>query len=291
LEQITLNCDQHQTIGIIGLGLMGSAMAFRLREHKIPIVGFDISFERQSEAFIQGVQVLGSAREVAVASKTIIFCLPDHLVVTRVLEELEGALMPGTIVMDTTTGDPRSSELAFHFLSELGCSYLDVAISGNSDQLKLGDVLAMVGGETNVFEAHRSLIDLFANSAVHLGPAGDGARMKLITNLVLGLNRAALAEGMAFANSIGIESSIAFDVLRQSMAYSRIMDTKGDKLVRRDFHPQAKLSQHLKDVRLMIEASQISLPLSEAHRRLLERAVEMGLGELDNTAVIEAIGK
>ena len=109
-----------------------------------------------------------------------------------------------------------------------------------------------------------------------------------VTNLVLGLNRAALAEGLAFAGALGLEGSATLDVMRHSMAYSRIMDTKGEKMVRRDFAPQAKLAQHLKDVRLMLEATDLALPLTGAHRALLEKAVALGCGELDNSAIIRA---
>jgi hypothetical protein len=79
------------------------------------------------------------------------------------------------------------------------------------------------------------------------------------------------------------------DVMRRSMAYSRIMDTKGEKMITQDFTPQAKLSQHLKDVRLMLSASSIPLPLSETHRQLLEKAESLGFGDADNSAVIKAI--
>jgi 3-hydroxyisobutyrate dehydrogenase-like beta-hydroxyacid dehydrogenase len=98
-----------------------------------------------------------------------------------------------------------------------------------------------------------------------------------------------LAEGLVFADQLGVEGKQALDVLRRSMAYSRIMDTKGEKMLARDFTPQAKLSQHLKDVRLMLAASSIPLPLSETHRELLEKAEALGFGEADNSALIEAI--
>jgi 3-hydroxyisobutyrate dehydrogenase-like beta-hydroxyacid dehydrogenase len=116
--------------------------------------------------------------------------------------------------------------------------------------------------------------------------------MKLVTNLVLGLNRAALAEGLAFAQAVGVEPEAALEVLEGSLAYSRVMDAKGRKMVEGDFTPQARLSQHLKDVRLMLRAAAgagLTLPLSEAHRRLLERAEELGWGDRDNSAVINAI--
>ena len=91
------------------------------------------------------------------------------------------------------------------------------------------------------------------------------------------------------AQQLDLNFTNALDVLRRSMAYSRIMDTKGEKMVARDYATQAKLSQHLKDVRLMLAASQIPLPLTETHRALLEKAEALGWGDADNSAIIEAI--
>lgn len=116
--------------------------------------------------------------------------------------------------------------------------------------------------------------------------------MKLVVNLVLGLNRAVLAEGLTFAKRLGVSQQDALKVLKAGVAYSRIMDTKGDKMISGDFTPVARLSQHLKDVRLMLAAAARTgqrLPLSETHRELLERAEQLGLGALDNSAVIRAI--
>jgi 3-hydroxyisobutyrate dehydrogenase-like beta-hydroxyacid dehydrogenase len=115
--------------------------------------------------------------------------------------------------------------------------------------------------------------------------------MKLISNLVLGLNRAALAEGLVFARAIGVDTERALEVLMGTMAYSRTMDTKGRKMVEGDFSVQARLSQHLKDVRLILNAALSAdqpLPLTEAHRRLLEAAEAAGRGDADNSAIIEA---
>jgi 3-hydroxyisobutyrate dehydrogenase-like beta-hydroxyacid dehydrogenase len=112
-----------------------------------------------------------------------------------------------------------------------------------------------------------------------------------VTNLVLGLNRAALAEGLWFARSLGLDLHQVLQVLRESMAYSRIMDSKGGKMVHANFEPQAKLSQHLKDVRLILRAAAkagTQLPLSRVHRELLEAAEAAGYGAMDNSAVIRA---
>jgi 3-hydroxyisobutyrate dehydrogenase-like beta-hydroxyacid dehydrogenase len=105
------------------------------------------------------------------------------------------------------------------------------------------------------------------------------------------LNRAALAEGLVFAERIGIDMSDALQVLTASAAYSRIMDAKGPKMVGRDYAPQARLSQHLKDVRLIQAAGRsadIALPLTTTHQQMLELAENRGFGDHDNCAVIEA---
>ena len=110
----------------------------------------------------------------------------------------------------------------------------------------------------------------------------------------LGLNRAALAEGLVFAQSIGIDPEAALQVLMNSMAHSRIMDTKGRKMVEGDFRTQARLSQHLKDIRLILAAAASAgqdLPLTEAHRQLLEAAETAGFGDADNSAVIRAYAR
>ena len=119
-------------------------------------------------------------------------------------------------------------------------------------------------------------------------------KMKLVSNLVLGLNRAALAEGLAFAEAIGIAPAAALEVLTGSMAYSRAMDAKGRKMIEGDFTVQARLSQHLKDVHLMLRAAAaagMSLPLADTHRRLMEQAEAEGFGDLDNSAIIKVLQK
>ena len=263
------------TTGIIGIGLMGSAVMKRTGA----ACGWDLDAARCVNAT--------TADDVFGRCEVVFLCLPNSKIVREVLRS--ATLKHGLIVIDTTTGDPAEMAALGVTLAEQGIHYLDATISGSSDQLAAGDVLVMAGGDVNVFERCRELFAKFASDAVHTGPCGSGAKMKLITNLVLGLNRAALAEGLVFANELGVEGKQALDVLRRSMAYSSIMDTKGEKMLARDFTPQAKLSQHLKDVRLILAASSIPLPLSETHRALLEKAETLGFGGADNSAVIEAI--
>jgi len=266
-----------RSLGIIGMGLMGSAVMKMTGATR----GWDVDASRCVNA--------ATANDVFEHCDVVFLCLPNSDIVRSVLSGV--TLKPGQIIIDTTTGDPREMAALGDELAVQGVHYLDATVSGSSAQLLQRDVLVMVGGDAAVFEQCRDWFAQFARDVVHVGPCGSGAKMKLVTNLVLGLNRAALAEGIAFARQLDLDLAQTLDVMRRSMAYSRIMDTKGGKMITQDFTPQAKLSQHLKDVRLMLAASAIPLPLSETHRQLLEKAEALGYGEADNSAVIQAILK
>lgn len=118
--------------------------------------------------------------------------------------------------------------------------------------------------------------------------------MKLVVNLVLGLNRAILAEGLMFAQACGIDPSVALEVLEAGPAFSRVMETKGPKMLARDFSPHARLHQHLKDVRLILAAAErnnANIPLSTLHSSLLESLDLHGFGSEDNAAILRAFEK
>lgn len=264
-----------KTAGIIGMGLMGSAV----QQMTGAVCGWDIDPTRCLHAT--------SADDVFERCDVVFLCLPDSRIAREVL--IAAKHRAGQVIIDTTTGDPEDTAILGAELSARGVDYLDATISGSSAQVLQREVLVMVGGVSTVFHSCHDLLLTFARQAIYVGPCGSGAKMKLVTNLVLGLNRAALAEGLAFALELQLNPEHTLAVMRQSMAYSRIMDTKGEKMIQRDFTPQAKLSQHLKDVRLMLAASSIPLPLSEAHRQLLEKAEALGFGEADNSAVIQAL--
>lgn len=264
-------------LGIIGMGLMGSAVLKMTGAS----CGWDVDASRCVNA--------ATAQEVFEQCDAVFLCLPNSDIARDVVRGV--TLKAGQIIIDTTTGDPQEMAVLGAELAAQGVHYLDATVSGSSVQLQQRDVLVMAGGDEGAFERCREWLACFAREVVHVGPCGSGAKMKLVTNLVLGLNRAALAEGLAFAQQLDLDLAQTLDVMRRSMAYSRIMDTKGEKMITQDFTPQAKISQHLKDVRLMLAASTIPLPLSEVHRELLEKAEGLGYGEADNSAVIQAILK
>ncbi len=278
-------------LGLIGIGLLGEAMAERLLGHGFRILGTDLVTARCAALRGLGGQVAASACDVVRSCDRIVLSLPTSAVAAEVIAQVETGLRPGQIILDTTTGDPADAERIGARLAVRGVAYLDATVSGSSEQARRGEVVIMAGGEASAFEACQDIFDALARAVFYVGPSGHGARMKLATNLVLGLNRAALAEGLAFARSLDLDPELTLAVLRAGAAYSRVMDTKGPKMIAADFAPQARLSQHLKDVRLILAEAQrvgAATPLSNVHRALLEAVEAAGYGEADNSAVIRA---
>jgi 3-hydroxyisobutyrate dehydrogenase-like beta-hydroxyacid dehydrogenase len=270
---------------------MGMALAERLRNGGFDVWGSDIDPARNELLAAAGGKVATNVADISSACGRILLSLPDSDVVEAVLADMGPSLIAGRIIIDTSTGDPERAVAMGRRLAERGIDYLDATISGSSQQVREGQAVVLAGGPAATFEKCQDLFRLLARRWFHLGPCGRGSQMKLVTNLVLGLNRAALAEGLWLGKVLGLDPQVVLTVLRESMAYSRIMDTKGEKMIRGDFAPQARLSQHHKDVRLMLAAAAragTDLPLTQAHARLLELAESAGYGAQDNSAILRA---
>ena len=284
--------SEKRPIGLIGLGLIGSALLERLSAAGWQVLGWDIDPTRGEVLVRAGAMQAHGAGDVFARCCCVLLSLPSHREVNTVLAEAEDSFCAGTVVIDTTTGDPTITEAVAAQLAGRGITYLDATISGSSAQLRGGAAALMVGGSQEAYAACADLFACLGRPVFHTGPVGTGARMKLVTNLVLGLNRAALAEGLALAHSLGLDLEMTLAVMRGGAAYSKIMDTKGERMIRDEFTPEARLSQHLKDVRLIVETGkQAGLPrtLSTAHRAVLEAAESAGCGELDNSSIITVL--
>ena len=277
-------------LGLIGVGLLGSVLARRLIAGGFSVLGFDLNPARLTELRAAGGQPAADAATVFRRCSRVILSLPTHVDVDTLLRTCVPDLRPGMIIIDTTTGDPNTSEALAATLAVRDVVYLDATVSGSSAQLRDGAAVMMVGGDAAAFAACTDLFSRLGGETFHTGGPGSGARMKLVTNVVLGLNRAALAEALALAAGTGVDPAQALAVMRAGPAYSRIMDAQGEKMITGDFTPEARLSQHLKDVRLILQQGAeagLPMPLSTTHRNLLEAAEAGGLGALDNSAIIQ----
>jgi 3-hydroxyisobutyrate dehydrogenase-like beta-hydroxyacid dehydrogenase len=289
---MSLPCPNSEPLGLVGVGLLGTALAERLLGDGFAVVGYDLDAARLDHLRRLGGEAEGSATAVFGRCRRVLLSLPDHDKVTALLQNSTTGLRPGQIIIDTTTGDPAASEALEGELAARGVTYLDATVSGSSAQVREGIAVIMVGGDAAGFAACGDVFARLGGQAFYTGGTGTGAKMKLVTNAVLGLNRAALAEGLALAGALGLDAAQALAIMQAGPAYSRIMDRKGEKMLKGDFTPEARLSQHLKDVRLILahgHAAGLPMPLSEANRAALESAETAGLGALDNSAIIEVL--
>ncbi len=283
------NGSSRPTIGVVGTGLFGTALAERLLAGGYEVAVYNRTREKADPLLALGAKWSNNPLKEC---QRVIFNLYTTEQVAQVLEQMSSGLRSGQILLDTSTSDPRHTAALGGRLAARGIEYLEAPFSGSSEQTRNRQSTALVAGEQTAFDACDDLWDCLAAKTFYVGPWGNAVKMKLVTNLVLGLNRAVLAEGLVFAEAVGIGMQDALQVLLNSPAYSRTMDAKGPMMVQGDFAPQAKLSQHIKDVRLILEEAARGgkqLPISAVHLQLLEEAEAAGLGELDNSAIIRVI--
>jgi 3-hydroxyisobutyrate dehydrogenase len=282
-------------VAIVGLGLMGEVYARRLLDAKIPVTGYDIDAARRSRLALIGGKPAESIAALAKPARCIIIAVFNT---EQVEDVIENHLLPalgegsGKIVLCMSTVDPdRVAALAGRVIPR-GIRYLDVPVSGTSDQVRRGDGVALVGGDMAIADDVTDIFDALFARRFHVGKVGDGGRAKLAVNLILGLNRLALAEGLVFAERLGLSPAAFLEVARGSASYSQVMETKGPKMVRGDFSPEGRVKQTLKDAHLMLDqAAAVGQKLStlEVHVDVLEACVRAGEADLDNSAIIQEV--
>ena len=283
------------TVGLVGLGLLGSAIAEMLASREFQVVGFDIDPDKMSDLRNLGGWSADSPAHVAHAADRIVLSLPDSEAVLDVVEGSDGICTSDRLpqyIIDTTTGDPDTAVALADRLGTRGVAFVDATVSGSSNQMRRRNVALMVGGRQDDLAACRDILDALSGNVFHFGPPGAGSRAKLASNLILGLNRTVLAEGLVFAEKLGLDLEMFLRMLRVSPAYSMAMDAKGDKMLSGDFSPQSRIRQHRKDISLMLKYARQAgqeLPLSTVHLDLLEQAIRAGDADLDNAAVIREI--
>ena len=285
-------------VGVVGVGLMGTACTRRLRAAGFEVLGYDVDAAKLPALGALGGRAAGSIAEIARGCDRVVLAVFDTGQVEDAIEGSRGLLAerpqgaPPLAVICVSTCDPgRIAALAGRLPADR-VQFIESPVSGTSDQVARGDALGLVAGDRSAAEGARAVIEAIAPRWHHLGSAGNGARAKLAINLILGVNRAALAEGLVFAERMGLAADAFLPVARESAAYSQVMDVKGGKMVKGDFSPQGFVTQSLKDFSLMLEQARRLgqlLPLADVYKALMEGCVAAGEGGLDNSAVINEI--
>src|SRR6187431_1076320 len=238
-------------VAIVGLGLMGEVYARRLIDAGFSVTGFDIDSARRSRLAEIGCQPVQSIGQLAKPARCIIIAVFST---EQVEDVVENHLLPalgegsGKIVLCMSTCDPDQVAALAGRVIPRGIRYLDVPVSGTSDQVRRGDGVALIGGDAAITDEVKDVLDALFARRFHIGDIGDGGRAKLAVNLILGLNRLALAEGLTFAERMGLDPRAFLEVAKGAASQSQVMGTKGPKMLARDFAPEGRVKQTLKDV-------------------------------------------
>jgi 3-hydroxyisobutyrate dehydrogenase-like beta-hydroxyacid dehydrogenase len=287
--------------GVIGCGLMGTACTRRLTQAGFDVVAYDVDEEKRNAIVGAGAKAAATIADVVKACDATVLAVFDTGQVEEVIEgpggvlEAMGRISGPRILICTSTCDPdRLAALAAR-IRPRDVHLLEVPISGTSRQVAEGAGVGLVGGDRSVADRAAAVLDAICPRRHFLGEVGSGSRAKLAVNLILGLNRAAIAEGLVFAERLGLDRSAFLDVARGSAAYSQVMDIKGPLMARREYKsPQSRVDQSLKDFRLMLAQARESgqeLPFASLYAQLLEDCIRHGEAEWDNAVIAEAIAR
>jgi 3-hydroxyisobutyrate dehydrogenase-like beta-hydroxyacid dehydrogenase len=286
-----------KAVGIIGIGLVGHALADRFVAAGIQPVGLDINAAAVQRFKERGLPCASSIRQLCEQTDVLVLAVFDTDDVAGIVHQLvaqSGVRQPDGLI-DCSTGDPERIEALSATARRAGLRYVEAPLSGSSEQIAKGEAVMIMGGYADDLAHLQPVLEIISPTRFEVGGPGMAARAKLATNLVLGLNRAVLAEGMMFAEGLGLSRERFLELVMATPARSEAARVKGPRMVHQQFDPpQSRIRQHLKDVQLMLVASAENgqrLPFSEVHAALMEAAVRSGDGELDNAAIIRQIAR
>jgi 3-hydroxyisobutyrate dehydrogenase len=285
-----------RTTGIVGAGNMGGGMAAHLLEQGWKVRVHDIDRAKVDALEALGAIACDSTAEAALDAPVLIVCVVDAPQVREVLFGEGGALetlRAGAAVVLCPTIAPGDTEQIAAELAGQRIATIDAPMSGGPVRARDGSMSLMVACAEDVFEAHRDLIEALSRKVFRIGERiGDGARTKLVNNLLAGINLAGAAEALALAQRMGLDLATTLDVIEQSSGQSWIGSDRMRRAIDGDYAPRAHMTLLAKDTRLAIEAAReagFDGPLGERARDVFASALREGLGELDDAALFKLL--
>jgi len=283
------------TIGVVGVGLLGTAVAGRLLKAGHRVVGFDTAPDRVRALLGMGGEAAASARAVALASEAVCTLLPTLPSVEAAVLGPDGvaaAGKPGQVLIQMSTISPALTARLAAESRARGLDFLDCPVSGTSGVVARGEGVLFVGGERRVFERWRPLLESMLPRAIYIGAAGQAMVLKLVANLLVALHSVAAAEALHLARRAGLDPAVALEVLVGSAAGSRMLELRGPLMVRGEYPAQMKLDLFMKDLHLIQDAAAAAgaaLPLTDTAEQLYAAAAGTGHGGEDLAVVLTAL--
>ena len=281
-------------VGIIGVGNMGGAMAANLLAHGWPVHVCDIDTSKTQLLMQQGAVVHTSPAEMASKVTLLIVCVVDGAQTQDVLFGKHGAarhMKSGHAVILCPTISPEDVEVCAYKLAALSIQTIDAPMSGGPARARDGNMSLMLACADVVFEQHKTLLQTLSNQVFRISQQpGDGARTKLVNNLLAGINLAGAAEVMALSERMGLDLTTTLNVIEQSSGQSWIGNDRMRRAVADDFEPRAHTTLLAKDTKLAVAAAQqlgFKTPLGQLTTETFARALAHGLAEQDDASLIK----
>ncbi|MCZ6536094.1 MAG: NAD(P)-dependent oxidoreductase [Dehalococcoidia bacterium] len=283
------------TVGFIGLGIMGQPMSLNLIKAGFPLIAYNRTRSKAEALAKEGARVASSPREVAQQASTVIVMVSDSPDVEQIVLGKDGVVegvQSGSVVIDMSTISPAVTRRIGARLAEVGAHMLDAPVSGSSWAAADGTLSIMVGGGTEVFQRSLPVLEAMGKRIIHIGPGGMGQVAKLVNQVIVAGTLAAVCEGLLLGAKAGVDLDKVFQAVTGGAANSWQLENLGSRILKRDFDPGFAVKLMLKDQRLINEASQemeLPMPVSAVARQFFYLLGQRGLGEEGTQSYIKGL--
>ena len=287
----------NETLGFIGLGIMGKPMAKNLISAGYKLVVLDINQGPVEELKAMGAEAAISPSEVASRVEKIITMLPDGPEVEEVVLGENGIIENATsktALIDMSSISPTVSQKIAKALEEKGARALDAPVSGGEPGAVSGQLAIMVGGPEDLFDDVKPIFDVVGKSAVLVGGTGAGQTTKLVNQILVGIHIEAMGEALLLATKAGVDPGKVYEAIKGGLAGSNVLNAKVPLLLERNFKPGFRIKLHQKDLKNALEASEslgLSLPVTGIVQEMITSLVAEGHGDDDHGGIVQALEK
>ena len=284
-------------VGFVGLGVMGGGVAKRLLHAGHEVTGWNRTPEKAEWLVDAGLRLADSPRDLAAASDVTFTMVTNTAAVRAVTQGPDGilaGLRPGSVYVDMSTASPENSRALAAQVAELGAHMLDAPVSGSVSTLEEGKLTIMVGGETDVFDRVKPILEAIGPKVFHVGPNGAAVTMKIATNLSLAVQMLAFSEGILLAEKSGIPRETAVEVLLASVIASPMIAYRGPFVLEQPDEAWFDVNMMQKDMNLALELGRqldVPLPTTAVTNELLTAARAIGLAEQDFAAIFDVLAQ
>jgi 2-hydroxy-3-oxopropionate reductase len=284
-----------ETIGFIGLGIMGAPMAGHLLSAGYTVLTSTHRRPPPAELAATGLKGLASPRAVAEAADIVILMVPDTPQVEEVLFGKDGVaagLGKDKLIIDMSSISPLATVDFAKRINALGADYLDAPVSGGEVGAKAASLTIMVGGEAGAFARARPIFEKLGKNITLVGGNGVGQTTKVANQIVVALTIEAVAEALVFASKAGADPAKVRQALMGGLAASRILEVHGERMVKRSFAPGFRIELHQKDLGLALDGARalgVALPNTASAQQLFSACVAQGGAKEDHSALVRAL--